>query len=211
MDVQVTPGISAETIDREQFRCSSASVDEPLPGTASHQRRWVLLEHPGAWGRDILNGSVFGEDLTERLREHLDAADARLLLIRRPGRGGQNVPRHHVYLVDTAPGSESLLVLELESPADLLEIDLRTGARSEGAAGVLSEPREVTAPIGLVCTHGKRDQCCALLGRPVAGALEGRLGAELACADPAAGIWECSHTGGHRFAPVLLVMPEGLT
>ena len=89
--------------------------------------------------------------------------------------------------------------------------DLRTGARSEGAAGVLSEPREVTAPIGLVCTHGKRDQCCAVRGRPVVAGLESRLGDRLSSLDQDSAVWECSHTGGHRFAPVLLLPGTGYT
>lgn len=191
-------------------RCSEQSADEPLAGTASHQRRWVLLEHPGAWSRDILDGNVFGAELTAALQEHLERADARLLLIRHPGRAGQHDGARRVYLVDTAPGQRDMLTLEVSGPADLLAIDLHDGT-PVGGADPDATLRRVDGPLALVCTHGKRDQCCAVWGRPVADALDKRLGAELAGIDPAAGVWECSHTGGHRFAPVLITMPGGLT
>lgn len=57
----------------------------------------------------------------------------------------------------------------------------------------------VTDPLLLVCTHGRRDRCCALEGRALA----------IAVADVRPGVWECSHLGGHRFAPTALVLPTG--
>lgn len=60
----------------------------------------------------------------------------------------------------------------------------------------------------LVCTHGRREVCCALFGRPVA--------AELTAAfdqtgDPAAArlVWETTHLGGDRFAAGLVLLPAG--
>jgi (2Fe-2S) ferredoxin len=51
-----------------------------------------------------------------------------------------------------------------------------------------------------VCTHGVHDTCCALRGRPVAAALAEHW--------PDA-VWECSHVGGDRFAPNVVVLPDG--
>jgi hypothetical protein len=50
----------------------------------------------------------------------------------------------------------------------------------------------------LVCGHGSRDRCC------------GSLGTSLALGSAAAGIGvrRTSHTGGHRFAPTGLVLPD---
>lgn len=197
--------------------CSMQSADEPLPGTAAHQRRWVLLEDPGAWGHDILDDTAFGAELTAALRAHLRDAGARMLLIRRPGRAGQHIDRRRVYLVDTAPGHRSVLTVEVDQPSDLLRLDLHTGQVRENApapdhdGAAPSRPRPVTAPVVAVCTHGKRDKCCAVRGRPIAARLGQELGEELAAADSAAGVWECSHTGGHRFAPVMLLFSGGLT
>jgi hypothetical protein len=57
-------------------------------------------------------------------------------------------------------------------------------------------------PMLFVCTHAKRDVCCALAGRPLADAL---------AADPSTrdSVMEVSHLGGHRFAPNILLLPTG--
>jgi hypothetical protein len=55
----------------------------------------------------------------------------------------------------------------------------------------------------LVCAHGRRDVCCGSLGTELAlqlGAGESRPGTRL---------WRTSHTGGHRFAPTFIVLPQG--
>jgi hypothetical protein len=60
----------------------------------------------------------------------------------------------------------------------------------------------VEEPMFLVCTHAKRDPCCAVYGRAAAAVLavtqRGRT-------------WETSHTGGHRFAPNLICLPHGVS
>jgi hypothetical protein len=53
----------------------------------------------------------------------------------------------------------------------------------------------------LICSHGRRDRCC------------GRLGTQLAVATaqrwPGVRVRRCSHTGGHRFAPTGITLPDG--
>ena len=72
---------------------------------------------------------------------------------------------------------------------------------------LLAEPdldargERVDGPLYLVCTNGRRDVCCGLAGRELARALAPELGDRL---------WETSHVGGHRFAPNLVCLPEGL-
>ena len=53
----------------------------------------------------------------------------------------------------------------------------------------------------LICTHGSRDRCCGTLG--------GRLYAKASKRYPSM-IWQTSHVGGHRFAPTLLSLPQGM-
>jgi (2Fe-2S) ferredoxin len=57
-----------------------------------------------------------------------------------------------------------------------------------------------TPPLVLVCAHGRHDVCCAVRGRPVVAALSARW---------ADRTWECSHVGGDRFAPNVLLLPDG--
>lgn len=184
--------------------CSFQSADEPPAGTAAHEESWVLLEVPGRWGRDIFDGEALGTELSEKLKAHVAACGSRMLFIRRPGREGQRVDRHRFYLCDTRPGRRSIRTGHVDGPADMLDLDLSPGAH-------VVDTREVAAPVPLVCTHAKRDQCCAVRGRPVAAGLEALVGARLAALDPDARVWECSHTGGHRFAPVLLLPGTGYT
>ncbi|MBB1025625.1 sucrase ferredoxin [Dietzia sp. DQ12-76] len=184
--------------------CSLQSADEPPAGTAAHEESWVLLEVPGRWGRDIFDGEALGEDLSRRLKEHIADCGSRMLFIRRPGREGQRLDRHRFYLCDTRPDRQSIRAGRVDGPEELLGLDLSPDGHVAGT-------REVAAPVPLVCTHAKRDQCCAVRGRPVAAGLESMLGGRLAALDPDAAVWECSHTGGHRFAPVLLLPGTGYT
>lgn len=57
----------------------------------------------------------------------------------------------------------------------------------------------------LVCTHGTRDNCCAVFGVPVYQHLRDLAATE----EPEWRVWRCSHLGGHRFAPTLVDLPSG--
>lgn len=172
------------------------SADEPLPGTAAQVAGWVCVEYPGAWGRDVLDGTALGADLAVALSDRADAAGVRIMFIRRPGRTEDRGTRT-VLLANSHPDHSWCERLEIEAVADLLDIDL---TRIAGPAPGLGE--RVDGPVVLVCAHGKRDQCCAVLGRPVAATLAAEFPDD---------VWECSHTGGHRFAPSMILLPSGNT
>ncbi|MGW4736764.1 sucrase ferredoxin [Nocardia xishanensis] len=176
--------------------CSSAAADVPLPGTATRVSGWLCVEHPGAWGRDVIGDEVLGAEITAELAARTAAARVRPTLIRRPGRHEFTGARTVLLVNSRAEGGwcERIEITELEQ---LLDLDLHL---LDGPPPGLGEP--VTDPLVLVCAHGKRDQCCALLGRPIAAALS--------TAHPGQ-VWECSHTGGHRFAPAMVLLPSGLT
>ncbi|WP_299035819.1 sucrase ferredoxin [uncultured Pseudokineococcus sp.] len=224
---QVDPG-SAEAPQRRRDlpRCSDAARErcDPLGATAAWTHRWLLLEHPGPWAPDALAGSGLPEDRQQQLREAAAAAGGRVLLVRRPGgRRTPGVPAStapagapdDAELSETA-GARRWAVVDQPSglvrwgwwDADAARPDAppQAGAGLDRAAAALAEPvvrgRDggTDAPVLLVCAHGRHDACCAVRGRPVAAALAARW--------PAA-TWECSHVGGDRFAPNLLVLPDG--
>ncbi|WP_019932925.1 sucrase ferredoxin [Nocardia sp. BMG111209] len=177
--------------------CSAAAaVDIPLPGTATRVTGWLCVEQPGAWGRDVIGDEVLGPEITAELAPRVKAAKVRPTLIRRPGRSEFTGVRT-VLLASSHPGRSWCERLEITDLKQLLDLDLDL---LNGPAPGLGVP-VADSPI-LVCTHGKRDQCCALLGRPIAA----RLAAEYPDR-----VWECSHTGGHRFAPAMVLLPVGLT
>ncbi|QCQ93943.1 sucrase ferredoxin [Rhodococcus sp. SGAir0479] len=168
-----------------------------MPGTAAHVTGWVCVEFPGAWGRDVLDGTALGTELAEALAERADAAGVRIMFIRRPGRTEQTGEARTVLLANSDPAHAWCERFEIDDVAGLLGLDFAVLA---GSAPGLGE--RVDGPIVLVCAHGKRDRCCAVLGRLVAAAL---------AAEFADDVWECSHTGGHRFAPSMILLPSGYT
>lgn len=176
--------------------CSAAAADLPLPGTAAVADGWLCIEQPGAWGRDILGDAVLGGEITAWLQDRAKAARVRPMLIRQPGRASAGTGRT-VLLASVRPGHEWCERIELGQLSELTQLDL---AVVHGPPPGLGAP--VTEPVLLVCTHGKRDQCCALLGRPIAASLATQFPGQ---------VWECSHTGGHRFAPSAVALPSGLT
>ncbi|SFN77999.1 hypothetical protein SAMN05216207_102138 [Pseudonocardia ammonioxydans] len=168
--------------------CSALSEEagEPLEGTAPAARRLIAVEHVGAWPRTVADHA--DPDVAE-LFGRLRREDVLLLLIRRPGRAGRDCDgARTVYVADLAPGGSRVTARTVRSTDDLASIAFDPGA---------GEP--VTDPVLLVCAHGRRDVCCAVRGRALASELTGE----------GADVWECTHLGGHRFAPTALVLPTG--
>jgi hypothetical protein len=169
-------------------------------GTATVMRAWLLIEQPGPWPADALE-RVLDEALPDRARERLERlrveAGLRPLLIRRPGRHHLDpAARRRTVLVGRAgPGPRLLEALDLDGLGGLASLDLDAVADGTGGLG-----RAVDGPAFLVCTHGTKDLCCALLGRPLATALD---------AEHPGLVWETSHVGGDRWAGNLLVVPDG--
>lgn len=169
-------------------RCSLAAdaAGDPREGTAAHTAQWLLVEHPGPWRRAGLAQSGFAPASVAALSAWAAATDGRVTLIRRPGRRTSR-PARRWFRVDSRPGRESV----------------RTGTFVHGAelvAAVAAPGTPHPDPLFLVCTHGRRDTCCAVRGRPLAAAL--------ATVAPEA-VWECSHLGGCRFAPAMVLLPHG--
>jgi hypothetical protein len=179
------------------FRCAaeSAARGDPLAGTASTVRAFLLVENPGPWGVDALRDSRLPEPVRAGLATRARAAGVRVLLVRRHHR---RAPREGftvfaAYADPARPWAERVV---LDRAEDLLELDLA----SLGAGRSPGLPPHGGSLL-CACTHGRHDACCAERGRPVAAALAG------AHAEQA---WECSHIGGDRFAGNLLVLPHGL-
>lgn len=180
------------------FRCSAASRErgDALAGTASTVRSYLLLEHAGPWGVDVLRDARLPDGLGAHLRQVAGRHRVRVLLVRRSGRraGGAGVRVFACRAAGADSWTETALLDGLDEARDLDLAALGAG-RPLGL-----EPHE--APLLAVCTHGRHDACCAELGRPAAIALAGGPHAD--------GVWETSHVGGDRFAGNLVVLPRGL-
>lgn len=173
--------------------CSDQSLlrADPMYGTASAGRAWVLLELPGAWGHSAFLDSpgVVDPILGRAIARRFEGARMRVAAIRRPGRRSAT-KRWRWFIAHADPGSEALYEGEVSNPSEYLDFAL------DGSDGGLSAD-----PLVAVCAHGRHDQCCAVRGRAATAAIAARY-PELT--------WECSHLGGDRFAATMLVLPAGL-
>ncbi|MBA2416527.1 MAG: sucrase ferredoxin [Geodermatophilaceae bacterium] len=172
-------------------RCAPLSLarGDQRHGTAAPVARWLLIEQPGPWGRDAVLSSPLDPDVARDVDRRCREAGVRAMLIRKPGRAVAAESRQWAY-VDSRLGRERIWWGEYGSDRQLVDIPL------DGSAG-----RRASTPAYLVCTHARHDACCAIRGRPVAAAL--------AALRPGQA-WECSHTGGDRFAANVVVLPHGL-
>lgn len=178
------------------YRCAIAAEErrDPVHGTAVVTDRWLLIEEPGPWGADGLTDSridtATARDLAGRARDH----GVRVQLIRRYATRRDRGDARRWALADSRAGREAMSWGTFRTDRDLLDIPLDSSSvASAGAA------RDDAAYF--VCTHGGRDACCALRGRPVVALLAAHRPEQT---------WEISHLGGHRFAGTMLVLPHGL-
>ncbi len=177
----------------ESFRCSLAALDRgDVPvGTAVRAPYWFLVGHPGPWTPKPINAEPLTE-VADELTEALGGVGARLQLIRPHGRVEEAVREGRtplpVFLVDVRRGLIGRSTWH--SPQDLVELAHRFDD--------LPNPSE--EPLFLVCTHGRKDVCCAMNGRVVAAVLDDVL--------PGA-VWETTHLGADRFAGNVTLLPEG--
>ncbi|XVQ08762.1 sucrase ferredoxin [Spirillospora sp. CA-255316] len=173
----------------------SHSGDRPCLASATVKARaWLLIEHPGPWPERVEN-LPGPSPIADAVRAAL-AAGVRPQLIRRPGRR-RATPPVQVYVGYSAGDDAWLEGRELSDPAELAGLDL--GAVAAGVRPGFGEP--VNDPLLLVCTHGRRNVCCARTGAPLARYLSARFDAF---------VWETTHVGGDRYAANLVCLPHAL-
>lgn len=182
--------------------CSLASrgAGESPIGWSIVGRQFLLVEVPLPWPAEIRTASGLPPGLEAVLAERVDDADPFFeAIVPEPGR---SVPgRTRVILYGPSPGRGARLarsehVAPTADVADLIRAWLAgevIGGDAESGA-----TRDV-----VVCTHGAHDTCCGRFGSPAFLALRDGLGS------PDLRVWRGSHTGGHRFAPTFLDLPDG--
>jgi hypothetical protein len=183
------------------LRCSdlARALGEPLAGTASYAKAYVALEQPGPWGPKALLASHLDPAVGVALNDATADLPVTAVLVRQVGHHADHHvadrPRHAwVAWTGTEPWLRHAV---LDDPAEVLDLDLAALADGHQPVGFgAPDPERLL----LVCTNARRDQCCALRGRPVATELAGRVPGR---------VWESSHLGGHRFAPSILSLPDG--
>jgi hypothetical protein len=184
---------------QQLFYCSQLSrgVEENAFGTASVGEVWLLVEYTEPWGPKALADSSLSTEVKNYLNQLIRRIPrSRLLFIKQERR---HQPSFNFFIIRARERNPFTVKFELDDYEKLRERYLDVAAVAAGEkthGGTL-----VTEPLYLICTHGKRDKCCAKFGFPVYKSLrEGRDGL----------VWQSSHVGGDRFAANLLCFPHGL-
>lgn len=175
----------------------SHTGERPCLGTATTKAgSWLLIEHPGPWPERVEQLTRPGP-VADAVRNALRLG-VRPQLIRRTGRR-RAIPPMQVFVGHSLPehGEVWLEGRELADPAELAALDMTMLAA--GRPPGFGDP--VTAPLLLVCTHGRRNVCCARAGAPLARAVHARFGDA---------VWETTHVGGDRYAANMVCLPHGI-
>lgn len=208
-------------MSRPFFYCSdlSRAARERSFGTASVGEVWLLVEYREAWGTHALQDSALSAEVKRHLNKFCKTVPrARILFIRQERVRPEPLRCFVVRCRESAPSIEQF---ELSDYEELLKFDLC----AVGAGATLDGGVRLDAPLYLVCTHGKRDKCCAKFGYALykslhEGEAEGRSGngdgGRDGEGDGNSGgvgggrVWQSSHVGGDRFAANLVCFPHGL-
>ena len=182
-------------------RTASLAIGAPLAATATSPTDvWFVLEYRGTWAAKAWPAAELAPDV----RAHVDAfvaghPRARIQLMRHAESRDRAEPQ--LVLASSRPGATGVVRFQMQSYDDLRAIDLDDALDVLRAGGLPAGAEHVADPILLVCTNGKRDRCCAKWGQPLYDALRSRRDAA---------VWQTTHVGGHRYAPTLVWLPEGL-
>lgn len=178
--------------------CSDLASKEALAGTAPHAPAWVIVEYAGPWSREALSPETFSADPlgAELLRaaQILESLGAKVLLARESGATHSPLHRDSRIWIARSPDYGPYLSTIGEALDRIVGFD----------GGTLAELLDTMAGTPLrhshlfICCHGKRDQCCAVKGRALLKSVK----------STHPHVWECSHLGGHRFAPTALLLPR---
>ncbi len=172
--------------DRDiQPRCSPYTRElgiDPV-GTAVNADQLLVVDVPRPWPKPVGDHPVLAGAM-----DLVSSLDTRTRLF-------ASVPRGHELRVARfrRSGTQVTRIDEARAP------DLAAQLLGLGTSTAPDEP--VVGPVLLVCTQGSHDVCCGSDGE--------RLAVEVEVHMPHVEVVRISHTGGHRFAPTGMTLPDG--
>ncbi len=184
----------------ERAYCSELNSAEPLLGTADVVDVWVLLEYRPAWQAKAIKHNELNPEVKAWLVDGIAKLEAQGLRVR-----PQMVRQPEI----DRPDTRLLLYHQDRLHGGLLR---EFGAGTEGYTDLTTtgidelvadaqQGRIIEDAQYFVCTNGQRDRCCARFGLLTYAKLREVVGAR---------VWQTTHLGGHRFAPNVLTLPQGV-
>lgn len=172
--------------------CSSytSGLEVDPVGSAFHAQLVVLIETPLPWPKPVFEHRLLA-GVNQLMRS---ASIPTRILACEPFRSADDSGVGLVtFRFDGASYQRSTRVVAAE---DVLEAVAAECAGETAASGDTNDRRSL-----LLCTQGSHDVCCGELGVALAD--------DSAARHPDVDVFRVSHTGGHRFAPTALSMPDG--
>jgi len=181
-------------------RCAPHSEDIELHpgGSALHVDEIIVVDVPRPWPKP-----VWAVDGFSAVPEWVMAAEEAGRRVRVLAAVGEKSGAHAAVVVHRRTNGSGLLERTDHrcAPADvgdLLETLLLNGLDSSpGTVADVPAPRAEL----LICTQGSHDVCCGSRGTTMVSEIE--------AARPDVSVRQVSHTGGHRFAPTGITLPDG--
>jgi hypothetical protein len=163
---------------------------EPLLGSAPHQELWLAVDCPKPWNSKVQKSTAFPSDVPveELLESGLAVGLIGRVPLPRKGAAGEGA---------TVSASRTLTAYRHRKGWEEATLPFEQAQRLVDLDALSWLPAQPTA---YICTHGSRDSCCGRLGVPILQAWRERVDYP---------VYECSHLGGHRFAPTMLRFPGG--
>lgn len=177
------------------LRCAAWARTERVDpiGTAGSYAGFLGVEWRRPWPRDVTEVEALAPVVAETASRGFRLQG--LLPV-----DGAKMARVVLYQAGPGPGFDTYRRSEAEcAPAEVVDAAVDLLARGAAEATAAPSGRDV-----LVCTHGRRDICCGSRGTALLGEVD-----EAAALPPGTRLWATTHTGGHRFAPNAIVLPEG--
>jgi hypothetical protein len=189
----------------ERFSCATAArlANEDPIATAYPVNTYVLVECPLPWAAQAWESP----QIPARLRTTIAQITAQYPIVKALliNQDGTRTTRHRRVIIYQRQSQEfsgrldryEFVIEHLDDAASLIEnffqgIFLRTL--------IIQNVHDI-----LVCTHGRRDQCCGRYGERFYSEARKIVRSQ----HPQHQVWRSSHIGGHRFAPTAITFPDG--
>lgn len=184
----------------ESVRCADHSRRLAIDpgGTAIRADRVVLVEVPLPWPKPVADHPVLAP-----IAPILERSVVPTRTLAYVGDRGGAGPESTVLSFDRVPGRAGVIErrFPVASPQRLVEVATGLATDDTDAIDRAATARfELETPVALICTHGSHDVCCGSEGARFASEAEAIGGLQ---------VYRVSHTGGHRFAPTAMTLPDG--
>ncbi len=188
-----------------QFFCSQQTEEEDLIGTADTAPIYVFIECPPPWTMEIWHSPALSDEFKRNYLQLTAAIQENKLEVRFGFMYGNCPSNTTKLLIFRKPPGLALGYQKQEFNLPNLEASLPI-VKTNLLEQLDINPAVDDAKDILICTHGSYDKCCARYGnifyRQALETIE-----KLSLTQVR--IWQCTHFGGHRFAPTAIAFPEG--